>query len=669
MNDFRKLWWLGVLSVVLSTGIAHGQDVTIDATVDPLAVTAEADLANLSPTDGVGVLIKTGATCGLWRYDRASSTAVDGTSVLNGPGGVGRFLCITSTGGVVSDLPAGGTQYQLLEKQSATDGDADWVSSLGRLTVASGTLADSTPIGITQTWTDGTEAMTAFDINVTDTASAAGSLLANFRLDGTSQMNLTKSGMLNLPTPGSAVIGSPTGSLTIGTVNGYVYAGNTNVFGASSYISDLGIRILASSSFAFSSDATSYGAADVHLRRDAASQLAVRNGTTAQSLAVYTTESASLSNYERLRLYGTAASAFTIASEAAGTGTARGIRFIGGSDGVSNYGGGGSSSNTAFGTLAFRSNTSGSNDTAFGSSSMEYSTTGANNAAFGHSSMYSNTSGASNVSVGQASLSTNESGSYNVAVGGSAGIYFGSGTSGNTTGVGNVLVGYSVRPAANAETNQIVIAGYTGSGIGAIGLGSNTTAIGNSSTTTTLLYGSLIPIGGVTSSEPAIKRSGTILQARLADDSAFTGIGVSKINQETTTAVNPTTTEYSTDNDFGIHKNSASGGLTLAVNDSGTIKHLAQTGTATATDGDTTPSVAGLKVLVLSQTAPTTITDFDDGVNEQIIYIHADDNTDISDGGDLVLDTGVAFTTGAGGGILTLINRSGTWYEVSRTNF
>jgi hypothetical protein len=52
------------------------------------------------------------------------------------------------------------------------------------------------------------------------------------------------------------------------------------------------------------------------------------------------------------------------------------------------------------------------------------------------------------------------------------------------------LIGYDVRPSANGETNQIVISGYNGTA-GTVGLGSNTTLIGSSTTTTAQIMGDL----------------------------------------------------------------------------------------------------------------------------------------------------------------------------------
>lgn len=51
-------------------------------------------------------------------------------------------------------------------------------------------------------------------------------------------------------------------------------------------------------------------------------------------------------------------------------------------------------------------------------------------------------------------------------------------------------------------------------------------------------------------------------------------IKLSAINQLTSTAADPTTTEYATDKDWGVHKNTTSGNVYLAYNDGGTIKKV-----------------------------------------------------------------------------------------------
>lgn len=58
-----------------------------------------------------------------------------------------------------------------------------------------GTVVVSTPVyQATQTWNDAAVTFTAIDLNITSTASAAGSLLANLRVGGTSQWKVTKGG-------------------------------------------------------------------------------------------------------------------------------------------------------------------------------------------------------------------------------------------------------------------------------------------------------------------------------------------------------------------------------------------------------------------------------------------------------------------------------------------
>lgn len=97
IGAFALPWmWVGDPVVV-------GQTVTVDSTQSPVVVEAVADLANVGLNDGSSVIIKTGAEQGLWRYSKTSSATV-GTSVLNGPGGVGRFLSISNSAGTFGGI-------------------------------------------------------------------------------------------------------------------------------------------------------------------------------------------------------------------------------------------------------------------------------------------------------------------------------------------------------------------------------------------------------------------------------------------------------------------------------------------------------------------------------------------------------------------------------------
>jgi len=141
--------------------------------------------------------------------------------------------------------------------------------------------------------------------------------------------------------------------------------------------------------------------------------------------------------------------------------------------------------NSAFGTEALFSNTSGGGNIAFGVHALRLNTSGAENCAFGGGPMYQNTTGGYNVAIGSLSYYYKSTGSYNVAIGFQAGYNFGTPRSGSTvTSATNcTLIGTYATPLSSGTTNEIVI------GYDAIGKGSNTVSIGNSSITSTHLTG------------------------------------------------------------------------------------------------------------------------------------------------------------------------------------
>ena len=174
--------------------------------------------------------------------------------------------------------------------------------------------------------------------------------------------------------------------------------------------------------------------------------------------------------------------------------------------------------NTALGRYALRCNTTGANNTAIGSGSLSSNTTGAHNNAIGQNALCSNTTGTDNAAIGYNALRYNTtgcnniahglgamrcniSGNYNVALGeqalrnitsGSCNVVLGvsaarlNSVSGGITSLSSsIVIGANTKPSASGDTNEIVI------GDSAIGLGSNTTVIGNSSTTTARIWGQL----------------------------------------------------------------------------------------------------------------------------------------------------------------------------------
>lgn len=77
------------------------------------------------------------------------------------------------------------------------------------LTLAGGTVVNpSTPLTITQTWNDAADTFDAFVVNVTNTASDAASRLLDLKVGGTSVLDVTREGKINLS--GSGIIDNAT---------------------------------------------------------------------------------------------------------------------------------------------------------------------------------------------------------------------------------------------------------------------------------------------------------------------------------------------------------------------------------------------------------------------------------------------------------------------------
>ncbi len=110
--------------------------------------------------------------------------------------------------------------------------------------------------------------------------------------------------------------------------------------------------------------------------------------------------------------------------------------------------GGNANGNTAEGTQALFSNTTGNANTAIGVGALYKNTTGVSNTATGMAALGSNTSGFSNTAIGARALLI-ATGNYNVALGDSAGESL-------TTGDNNIDIGYHVL-GVKGESNTIRI--------------------------------------------------------------------------------------------------------------------------------------------------------------------------------------------------------------------
>lgn len=143
------------------------------------------------------------------------------------------------------------------------------------------------------------------------------------------------------------------------------------------------------------------------------------------------------------------------------------------------------SNSTAVGNEALFSQTTGSNNTAVGFLALRTTLDGIANVAVGGYVLHENTSGNNNSAFGYGTLYGNTSGSSNSALGHEAGRYITGGETPNQTSGTSVYVGAGTKSLASGDANEIVI------GYNAIGAGSNTATLGNTSITSTVLRGSV----------------------------------------------------------------------------------------------------------------------------------------------------------------------------------
>ena len=160
------------------------------------------------------------------------------------------------------------------------------------------------------TWNNVATTFTGLKLNVTDTASASGSLLLDLQVGGVSKFNVRKDG---------AIIGlaaATFGSETAGVVP------------------SAGLTLYNNGYLGWASSGSSLGTIDTKLYRDAPNTLALRNSTAAQKFSVYNTYT-DASNYERgVFDWAGTANTLRIGTEAAGTGTVRNIQLVAGSNSV-----------------------------------------------------------------------------------------------------------------------------------------------------------------------------------------------------------------------------------------------------------------------------------------------------------------------------------------------
>lgn len=192
-------------------------------------------------------------------------------------------------------------------------------------------------------------------------------------------------------------------------------------------------------------------------------------------------------------------------------------------------------SNTRVGNSALQDNTTGANNTAVGFSSLIFTTTGSSNTAVGHQ-VLSNANGSVNTAVGVSSLFNLSTGDNNLGLGNQAGTQI-SGGANHTTSNNSIFIGSDTKPAANNQINQIVI------GHQAVGQGSNTVTIGNSSITSNKFFGRVIHADAVNADESAtLGQVNTLLGGYVTLGTAQTITGSKTISNATTTFMNMNST-------------------------------------------------------------------------------------------------------------------------------
>jgi hypothetical protein len=367
---------------------------------------------------------------------------------------------------------------------------------------ASTTTSVSYANATTAAWVSGgniQQLFTSVKLNVTNTSSHTASKLLDLQVGGSSLFSVKKDGLIQGTSPSYNL-----------SLNGDCYIYNGATARASSLWGDecriVGGPLVLSDSVNVNVSNISAGVA---IYKDSANNLAQRNLANAQTFRVYnSTDATPATNFDRAT-FGWTSNVLRIGTEMGGSyTTARGIDFItngtvrmsiaaGGLvtiDGVAiGRGLAANSLNVAIGNGTLVSNTTGSYNSALGVNALVFNTTGTTNSAFGTSALFGNTTG-----------------SNNSAIGVSAGHYIADGTTVNSTGGNSVFIGTSTKALANAQTNQIVI------GYDAIGLGSNSAVLGNSSITTTALRGNV----GIGTTAPSVQLD--VLSALIANCANFT---------------------------------------------------------------------------------------------------------------------------------------------------
>jgi hypothetical protein len=419
-----------------------------------------------------------------------------------------------------------------------------------------------------------------------------------------------------------------------GTADGQLLVGNT--------VSDLALRILASGDALIFSDNSRYLAFGTNggterMRITSGGNVGIGYTAPAAKLAVNGTALINTNTdngVDKLQVNGSAIASTLKVNTSGQTVTISSYYNTGGGRNIWVGGGGLSSTsgdeNTAIGVDAMLNNTSGYYNVAVGSRALKFINSGFSNVALGFTALENNTSGQRNVALGTNSLNSVVSGTDNFGLGafamqfttgnknigvgsqvlyenttGSSNIAFGldagrriSGGSANQTSNQSIFIGEDTRASAAGNTNEMVL-GHT-----AIGQGSNTVTLGNSSITKTFLRGNTMVNTTTDNGVDELQVNGSIQ-----------GTGFNQAYTARTTTYTAANTDYFIDCTTGTFTVN----LFTAVGNTGRILIIKNSGTGTITvDPNGSQTIDGATTQTLS-TQWSRVHIISDGANWKII--------------------------------------------------
>jgi hypothetical protein len=344
---------------------------------------------------------------------------------------------------------------------------------------------------LSDTWNAGATTFTAIKMNVTDTASAAGSKLIDLQVGGTTRFDVDKNGQVEI-SAGTALLPS---LATLGDTNTGMWFPAADTVAWSTGGSER-VRITSAGRVGVG---TSSPGALLDVNGDIiVAGVSIGTGNVSTnikfgnlSFSVNTTGNNNIAIGDTALRFNTTG----VLNVALGSAALR-----------ENTTGEG---NMAVGLQALALNTTGNNNVGVGRQALTSNTTGGENTAIGTYALLSNVSSTQNVAIGAFALFTNTAGS-NIAVGwsalrdnttGSSNTAIGRNTGrGITTGSNNTIIGANVTGLSATLANNIIIADGAGNrrinvdGSGNVGIG--TTAFGTSAAVTLAIATGTAPTTG-----------------------------------------------------------------------------------------------------------------------------------------------------------------------------